>query len=198
MIQKEGVDSLTLIELQEACKSRGMGAYGLTENRLKQQLTQWIDLSLNERVPPLLLLLSRAFSLTSNIPTNDVLKKTICALPYDVGVSTEADLYERDGAINNKAKLKATEEEERKAKKEIEEEECKAKSEIEECMRKNILLQLDDALKKTSNHSSNLVDKTIKNATGIEGVNPDIFLYARVINFKFTTLIFFRNYHQLI
>jgi len=153
MIQKEGIDSLTLIELQEACKSRGMGAYGLTENRLKQQLTQWLDLSLNERVPPLLLLLSRAFSLTPNIPTNDVLKKTISALPYGVCASTEADLSERDGAINNKVKLKATEEEERKAKEEIEEEEHKAKEEIEKCMRENILEQLNDAHKKTSDHT---------------------------------------------
>ncbi|XP_015371474.1 PREDICTED: LETM1 and EF-hand domain-containing protein anon-60Da, mitochondrial-like [Diuraphis noxia] len=168
MIQKEGVDSLTLSELQEACKSRGMGAYGLTENRLKQQLTQWLDLSLNERVPPLLLLLSRAFSLTSNIPTNDLLKNTICSLPYGVGASTEADLCERDGAINNKVKLEATEKEERKAKEEIEEEEHKAKGEIEECMGKNILLQLDDTLKKTSNHTCNKVD-VLKDATGIEG-----------------------------
>lgn len=195
MIRKEGVDSLTLSELQEACKSRGMGAYGLTENHLKQQLTQWIDLSLNERVPPLLLLLSRAFSLTPNIPTNDVLKKTICALPYGVGVSTEADLCERDGAINNKAKLIATKEEERKAKEEIEEGR-KENGEIEECMRKNILLRLYDALKKTSDYTSNTVDKSHETVT--EGVNLDIFLYVWIVNFKFTAIIFFRNYHQLI
>jgi len=136
-----------LSELQEACKSRGMGAYGLTENRLKQQLTQWLDLSLNERVPPLLLLLSRAFSLTPNVPTNDLLKKGISALPNCVGASTEADLCERVGAIDNKAKLKAIEEEERKA-----------KEEIEECMR------------------CNLVDKApvLTDSTGSEEVNLDI------------------------
>jgi len=182
MIQKEGVDCLTLSELQEACKSRGMGAYGLTENRLKQQLTQWLDLSLNERVPPLLLLLSRAFSLTPNIPTNDLLKKAITALPYGVGASTEADLCERDGAIDNKAKLKATEEEERKA-----------KEEIEECMREK-KKRLDDADKKPSDHTCSIVDKApvLTDTTGIGGVNLDKLLYVWIVN----CLIIYRKKHQ--
>lgn len=47
MIQREGVDSLMMSELQDARKSRGMGACELNDNCLKQQLTQWIDLSLN-------------------------------------------------------------------------------------------------------------------------------------------------------
>jgi len=166
MIQKEGVDCLTLSELQEACKARGMGAYGLTEERLKKQLTQWIDLSLNERVPPLLLLLSRAFSLTDNIPTDDLLKKAISALPFCVGEATEADLCERDGAIDNKAKLRETAEEERKA-----------KEEIEECMREK-KKQLDDADKKSSDHNCNVVDKApvLTDTTGIKKVNLDIML----------------------
>lgn len=61
MIQKEGIDSLTLSELQEACNSRGMVVYGLTEEHLKQQLTQWLDVSHNGTVPPLLNLYSRVF-----------------------------------------------------------------------------------------------------------------------------------------
>ncbi|CAH1736857.1 unnamed protein product [Aphis gossypii] len=146
MIQKEGVDTLTMSELQDACKSRGMAAYGLNENRLKQQLTQWLDLSLNERVPPLLLLLSRAFSLTPNMPTSDLLKKAISALPYCVGGSTEVDLCERCGTIDNKSKLKAVEEEERKV-----------NAEIEECIRER-KMQLSNA-GKASDDTCNLVDK---------------------------------------
>jgi len=163
MIQKEGVCSLTLSELQDACKSRGMGAYGLNESRLKQQLTEWLNLSLNERVPPLLLLLSRAFSLTPNIPNNDLLKKAICALPYCVGESTETDLCERCGAIDNKAKLKAIGEEERKA-----------KEEIEECMREK-KIQLDNADKNASNNTCNIVDKApvLTDTTGI-GVSLEV------------------------
>lgn len=114
-----------------------MRAYGLTEKRLKQQLIQWLDLSLNAKVPPSLLLLSRAFSFTENIPTSDLLKKAISVLPDSVGVTTEADLGEREGAIDNKAKLEATKEEERKIKEEMEE--CqieKKKQELEDAKKK--------------------------------------------------------------
>lgn len=50
VISREGVDSLDLFELQQACKARGMRAYGLTAERLRFQLKEWIDLSLNEQV----------------------------------------------------------------------------------------------------------------------------------------------------
>jgi LETM1 and EF-hand domain-containing protein 1 len=136
MIHKEGVDSLTLSELQQACKARGMRAYGLTEKRLRQQLTQWLNLSLNEKVPPSLLLLSRAFSFTENIPTSDLLKKAISALPDSVGVSTKADISERDGAIDNKAKLEAIKEEERKVKEEIAECREEKKKELQDAKKK--------------------------------------------------------------
>lgn len=148
MIQKEGVDSLTLSELQQACKSRGMRAYGLTEKRLRQQLIEWLNLSLNEKVPPSLLLMSRAFSFTENIPTSDLLKKAISALPNSVGVSTEADLGEREGAIDNKAKLEAIKEEERKVKEEIEE--CKMENKkIEDAKKKSKEIPVIDPIELT-------------------------------------------------
>lgn len=84
MIQKEGIDMLTLSELQQACRARGMRAYGLSADRLRYQLSQWLDLSLNKKVPPSLLLLSRAFMLPETIPTTDKLKATISALPETV------------------------------------------------------------------------------------------------------------------
>lgn len=118
MIHKEGVDSLTFSELQEACKSRGMRVFGLTDTRLKQQLTQWLNLSLNEKVPPSLLLLSGAFSIAENVPTSDLLKKAISALPESVKVTTEVNLGEREGTLDNTAKLNAIKEEERKVEEE--------------------------------------------------------------------------------
>jgi hypothetical protein len=42
--------SLSVAELQIACKERGMRALGLTQDRLRQQLKQWIELSTNEKV----------------------------------------------------------------------------------------------------------------------------------------------------
>nr|KAF6427758.1 leucine zipper and EF-hand containing transmembrane protein 2 [Rousettus aegyptiacus] len=61
IIAKEGVDALSVSELQAACRARGMRSLGLTEEQLRQQLSEWQDLHLKENVPPSLLLLSRTF-----------------------------------------------------------------------------------------------------------------------------------------
>ncbi|XP_009976029.1 PREDICTED: LETM1 domain-containing protein LETM2, mitochondrial [Tauraco erythrolophus] len=63
MIAKEGVSGLSVSELQSACRARGMRSLGLSEEQLKEQLRQWLDLHLKENVPPSLLLLSRALYL---------------------------------------------------------------------------------------------------------------------------------------
>ncbi|XP_023796544.1 LETM1 domain-containing protein LETM2, mitochondrial [Cyanistes caeruleus] len=63
MIAKEGVSGLNVSELQSACRARGMRSLGLTEEQLKEQLGQWLDLHLKENVPSSLLLLSRALYL---------------------------------------------------------------------------------------------------------------------------------------
>lgn len=81
MIEKEGIDSLTTTELQNACQARAMRAYGVSKEKLKAQLSQWLDLSLNEKVPPSLLLLSRALMLPEHANTSDQLKAIISALP---------------------------------------------------------------------------------------------------------------------
>jgi len=81
VIQKEGIESLTPAELQQACRARGMRAYGMSEDALRMQLAQWLELSLEKKVPPSLLLLSRALLLPDRIPTSDQLKATISVLP---------------------------------------------------------------------------------------------------------------------
>ena len=61
-----------------------MRAYGLTEQRLQLQLKEWLDLSLNEKVPQSLLLLSRTLYLPENIPAHNTLAATISTLPEEV------------------------------------------------------------------------------------------------------------------
>lgn len=63
MIAKEGVSGLSVPELQSACRARGMRSLGLSEEQLKEQLAQWLDLHLKENIPSSLLLLSRALYL---------------------------------------------------------------------------------------------------------------------------------------
>lgn len=102
MIAKEGIDTMTLGELQQACRARGMRAYGMPEERLRSQLSSWLDLSLNEKVPPSLLLLSRALMIPENVPTSDKLKASISILPENVVLAQKAAISEKEGKIDHK------------------------------------------------------------------------------------------------
>ncbi|KAH8284901.1 hypothetical protein KR054_002547 [Drosophila jambulina] len=122
VIAREGVDTLDLFELQQACKARGMRAYGLTAERLRFQLKEWIDLSLNEQVPPTLLLLSRAVLMSDDSNTTDKLKETMRVLPDAVGAHTRHAIGESEGKVDNRTKIEIIKEEERKIREEREEE----------------------------------------------------------------------------
>ena len=121
VIQKEGIDYLTVSELQAACRARGMRALGVSEIRLKSQLLQWLDLSLNEKVPPSLMLLSRALYLPDSDVTSDQLKVTIASLPDSVVAQTRDAISQRRGKIDNEARILAVKLEEAMIKEEREE-----------------------------------------------------------------------------
>ncbi|CAH0720171.1 unnamed protein product, partial [Brenthis ino] len=118
MIAKEGVDSLNFSELQQACRARGMRAYGVSEERLRKELRNWLDLSLNEKVPPSLLLLSRALMVPEHVPTTYKLKATISALPEQVATQTKAAIGEKEGKLDFKVKADAIKLEELRIKEE--------------------------------------------------------------------------------
>ncbi|KAI0075834.1 LETM1-domain-containing protein [Panus rudis PR-1116 ss-1] len=61
LIYQEGVDSLSVPELQAACQSRGIRTSGVSPARLRDELSTWIDLHLHNRVSGVLLILARAF-----------------------------------------------------------------------------------------------------------------------------------------
>lgn len=61
LILGEGVDELSTSELQAACQSRGIRTSGISARRLREELTTWINLHLNNRVSGVLLVLARAF-----------------------------------------------------------------------------------------------------------------------------------------
>ena len=63
----EGIDSLTKMELREACQDRGMRSTGLSREAYKRSLQQWLDLSVNKNVPISLLIMSRTFFLQKEI-----------------------------------------------------------------------------------------------------------------------------------
>ncbi|XP_039289423.1 mitochondrial proton/calcium exchanger protein isoform X2 [Nilaparvata lugens] len=133
MIQKEGVDSLDVGELQQACKARGMRALGMSEQQMRAQLAQWLQLSLDEKVPPSLLLLTRAFMLPDTISTEQQLAATISALPDILATSTQEAIGELEGQLDNKTRLQVTKQEVQKI---VEE----RKEDAEEERQKEILL----------------------------------------------------------
>jgi LETM1 and EF-hand domain-containing protein 1 len=61
-IDSEGVDDLSISELQHACQSRGIRTGGISPARLREELTTWISLHLHNRVSGVLLVLGRAFN----------------------------------------------------------------------------------------------------------------------------------------
>lgn len=65
----EGIDSLTKMELREACQERGMRSTGLSKDAYKESLQQWLDLSVNKHIPISLLIMSRSFFLREEMTT---------------------------------------------------------------------------------------------------------------------------------
>lgn len=100
-----------------------MRAYGLPDSKLKEQLSQWLDLSLNKKVPPSLLLLSRALMVPETIPMSDKLKATISALPDTVVARTQCAIGEKEGKMDHKTNIEIIKMEERKIEEERQEKE---------------------------------------------------------------------------
>ncbi|NXD10198.1 LETM1 protein, partial [Nothocercus nigrocapillus] len=133
LIAEEGVDSLTVKELQAACRARGMRALGVTEERLKEQLKQWLDLHLNQEIPTSLLILSRAMYLPDTLSPADQLKTTLQTLPESVAKEAQVKVAEVEGEkVDNKARLEATLQEEEAIRKENQEKEMERISEAAE------------------------------------------------------------------
>ncbi|XP_028981303.1 mitochondrial proton/calcium exchanger protein isoform X3 [Esox lucius] len=113
LISEEGVNTLSVKELQAACRVRGMRALGVTEERLREQLQQWLDLHLNQHIPTSLLLLSRAMFLPDTLSPADQLKTTLQNLPDIVAKEAQVKVAEMElSQVDNKTKLEATLQEE--------------------------------------------------------------------------------------
>jgi LETM1 and EF-hand domain-containing protein 1 len=84
MIIKEGVENLTIYELQQACRDRGIRAVGMSEIRLRKQIDQWLDLHINRKILISLLVLSRALYLPENTAQEELIKSTISTLPETI------------------------------------------------------------------------------------------------------------------
>ncbi|KAM8917446.1 mitochondrial proton/calcium exchanger protein isoform 2-T2 [Spinachia spinachia] len=109
LIAEEGVESMSVNEVQAACRARGMRSLGVTEERLREQLIQWLELHLNQQIPTSLLLLSRAMFLPDTLSPADQLKTTLQTLPEMVTKEAQMMVAEMElSKVDNKAKVETT------------------------------------------------------------------------------------------
>jgi LETM1 and EF-hand domain-containing protein 1 len=114
-IAYEGVDSLSVPELQTACASRGLRTYGVSPGRLRDDLTSWLDLRLKHGVPSTLLVLSNAFvyaqgketEMTSQI---DALEAVLSSIPEELYHEVDLEVRHAEGAATNKQRLEVLKE----------------------------------------------------------------------------------------
>jgi len=178
IIAKEGVEQMTVGELQVACKERGMRAVGITQEKLVRQLKQWIELSTNEKVPPSLLLLSRTLYLPDTLAPAKAIEASIGALPEAVATGAKAKIGEKEGKIDNVTRLEIIQQEQAKIDEEAKElekiREEKERKAVEEKQKAERLAQ--DALEKAIDEQSSsravppappTTDSIVREATSI-------------------------------
>lgn len=141
MIQLEGVESLSEAELRQACRERGLLGL-LSVEEMRQQLRDWLDLSLNYSVPSSLLILSRAFSVSGKVRPEEVVQATLSSLPDEVvdtvGVTA---LPSEDTVSERRRKLEFLAMQEEMIKEEEEEEEELAKMQETAGSQKDVALE---------------------------------------------------------
>ncbi|CAJ2677234.1 mitochondrial proton/calcium exchanger protein-like [Trifolium pratense] len=123
LIQEEGVASLSEAELREDCRERGMLGL-LSVEEMRQQLRDWLDLSLNHSVPSSLLILSRAFTVSGRLKPEEAVQATLSSLPDEVVDTIQVtSLPSEDSVSERQRKLEFLEKQEELIKKEEEREE---------------------------------------------------------------------------
>lgn len=136
LIYAEGVDSLSIPELHQICQSRGIRVSGMSPARLRSELSQWLDLHLEKKIPPSLLILSRAFQISDRIVEGDqalqesaeALQATLSSLPDQMVNEAQLKVSEAEGVATYKQKLQVLQEQEELIADELEQEAKQAAS----------------------------------------------------------------------
>jgi len=124
-ISYEGVDSLSVAELQIACASRGIKSYGVSPARLREDLQTWLDLRLTQGVPSTLLVLSNAYmygQTDSGEVSNQIeaLTGVLSSIPEELFHEIELEVHNAEGAATNKQRLEVLKEQQELIQEELE------------------------------------------------------------------------------
>lgn len=114
-ISFEGVDSLSVPELQTAAASRGLRTHGLSPARLRDDIQMWLDCRLRYGVPSTLLVLSNAFVYAQGKETElssqiDALQAVLASVPEELFHEIELEVHTAEGAATNKQRLEVLKE----------------------------------------------------------------------------------------
>ncbi|KAJ6442562.1 MRS7 family protein [Purpureocillium lavendulum] len=108
-ISFEGVDSLTVSELQLACAARGIRTHSVSPARMRTDLQSWLDLRLREGVPSTLLVLSNAYMYGQGSGEGssqiDALTGVLSSIPEELFHEIELEVHNAEGAATNKQRL---------------------------------------------------------------------------------------------
>ncbi|TLS23005.1 uncharacterized protein PpBr36_05636 [Pyricularia pennisetigena] len=120
-ISYEGVDSLTVSELQTACQSRGIRTHGISPAKLREDLQTWLDLRLKYGVPSTLLVLSNAYMYSQSSSSAaaedgevsgqiEALTGVLSSIPEELFHEIELEVHNAEGAATNKQRLEVLKE----------------------------------------------------------------------------------------
>lgn len=123
-IHYEGLSSLNSTELRLACMNRGIRTVNQTDVDLRENLKNWLDLRLKEKIPSTLLLLAVAHNygdLTTNTASlYDSLCYVLQAIPDELYHEVKVNVIKQDD--DSKAKLRQLKEQENLMADEVEQE----------------------------------------------------------------------------
>ncbi|KXJ91314.1 LETM1-like protein-domain-containing protein [Microdochium bolleyi] len=117
VISYEGVDSLSVAELQTACASRGITTHTVSPGRLREDLQSWLDLRLKHGVPSTLLVLSNAYTYGQKVTQEsgfqgqiEALTGVLSSIPEELYHEIELEVHNAEGAATNKQRLEVLKE----------------------------------------------------------------------------------------
>lgn len=152
-ISYEGVGTLSVPELQNACAARGLRTHGMSPGRLRDDLQLWLDLRLKYGVPSTLLVLSNAFMYAQGKETEfdsqlSALQAVLSSIPEELFHEIELEVHNAEGAVTNKQRLQVLKEQEELLLEEAaQQEEQKASGRSEEVSDKEDIDEKEDEIK---------------------------------------------------
>ncbi|KAH8899348.1 LETM1-domain-containing protein [Thozetella sp. PMI_491] len=122
----EGVESLSVGEVQTACAYRGIKTSDASPAKLRESLQAWLDLRLREGVPSTLLVLSNAYMYSQAREEGeewtqiDALSAVLSSIPEELYHEVQLDVDSAEGVATNKQRLEVLKEQQELIEEELE------------------------------------------------------------------------------